>query len=283
MTEQDLKNQAAKLKAIYAQNMNTTRQNSIADYNADKTAFTTDANTQLAEQKDTTQTTKTNADINAFNNAKKLREMASAGGFTNGGELFSGTIQNEQQKGNTIGNANNAFTKYKGQWDSKLNEYNTKFNNNLNKLNSETDNAINAYNTNTDMEYDNKIDSLRQQMAAAAASAARARATAAAKATKEKELTPAQLLDQAKEQVAKAMETNDGYVYMKTNKDALVKALGQSKYDDLYEYYYGKANTPDIVHYGGGKTVIDTVKNYSNNLGYGVSSNPKINLWKVGN
>ena len=177
-TEQDLWAQAAKLKEIYANNLNTQKQNSVNDMNASKQAYVSDANNQLGEQKSTTANTVADADINAFNNAKQLREMAAAGGYSNGGELFSGTIQNEQQKGNQIGNANNIFAKYKKNWDDQLNQYNNSYNNKLNALNSETANKINEYNVNTDYDFQGKIDQMRAQQAAEAAAAAKARARA---------------------------------------------------------------------------------------------------------
>ncbi len=272
MTENDLWAQAEKLKTLYANNLNTQKQNSMNDLNASRQSYINDANAQLKTQQDTTDTGRVDADITANNENKLLRELAARNGFSNGGELLTGVLHNNQDKSNKVNNYNRIMGEYKKNWDTNMNNYNNSYNNKVNALNSETANKIAEYNTNTDWEFKNKVDSLRAEQARAAA--------AAAKASKAKELTAAELLDQAKYELKNAMKTNQGYMYLKNNEEALRATLGQTKYDELYNYYYKNSESPDLIHYNGGNTAIDTVKNYSKNLGY-TGVDPAI--WKVNN
>lgn len=256
MTEQDLWAQAAKLKEIYANNLNTQKQNSANEMTASKQAFTTDANNQLKQQDETTGTARVDADISSNNNARILRELAARNGFSNGGELLTGMLNTNQEKSNKINSLNRSFADYRKNWDNKLNEYNNSFNNRMNTLNSETANKINEYNVNTDYDFKGKIEQLRAQQAAEAAAAAKAAAAARASASRSSSgsksgssgssgLTKTELYDQALKTLNSYMDQNQGYSFLRSYKQDIINDLGQTNYDKLVTYYDKKASDAD--------------------------------------
>lgn len=212
MTEQDLQNQLAKLKGAYAQTIN-----------GQQAAATTDMNTQLNTQLGQDTTDRANADINANNNAKQLRDLAARNGFSGGGEMLTGVLKTNQDENNQIGGINKSETAFKSNWNNKLNA-----------MKSGYQNDINNYNTQQDISYQDKIDTLRAQnaaaaaqRAAAAASASRAKAasTASAKAATLTANDKAQMLAAYNEGVSGANSnlpaTGD---WLKANQAALMKA-----------------------------------------------------------
>ena len=252
MTEQDLWAQAAKLKEIYANNLNTQKQNSVNEMNSSKQAFTTDANNQLKQQDETTGTARVDADISSNNNARILRELAARNGFSNGGELLTGMLNTNQEKSNKINSLNRSFADYRKNWDNKLNEYNNSFNNKLNTLNSETANKINEYNVNTDYDFKGKIEQLRAQQAAEAAAAAKARTASASRSSSSgtkssgtSGMTKTELYDYRLRQLNDYMSNNKGYRYLTDNKENLLNELGQTSYDKLYNYWHEKSSNVD--------------------------------------
>ena len=108
-------------------------------------------------------------------------------------------------------------------------------------MNTETDNAINEYNTKLDMDYNDKIESLRQQLASAAAarsSSSRSSSGSRSSGTSGTSgMTKTELYDYRLRQLNEYMDDRNGYGYLVDNKQNLLNELGQTNYDKLKAYY----------------------------------------------
>jgi len=245
--------------------------NSQADLTNKYNNLYTGLDQDTTKAQDTAYTGDNTVDTTVNENLNRVNNIMARNGWLGGGENLQAQLNSNSDRMNGRGRVggelsgtlqtilNNRNT-YKANQTSEANKINTDQQNALNTLNGQLSSALADK-----LSRINSIKAAAQQAAAAAAQAAASRAAASAKSAKasaDKAPTSAQLYNAGLESLAGAMDSGEGYLFLRDQKGNLINDMGQVNYNKLVKYYQDNASNGDYGAY----TTSATLDKYSSSI-----------------